>query len=163
VTDHKAVTIYDTVSKVLANYGHQIENVGVINTDNASANIKAFRYVFNKFNNVFFSNEQFSTTAEVQSQQELETEDEMEQFSSDDEAENEIEDDEDEGRTTDKWIGCANHTLQLALKILDSNSKFSNTLSVVTRTLSHIRKSANAVRDFSELTNRCIKLPNATR
>lgn len=43
VLDHKSTTIYETVAEVLKSYGQQIENVGIINTDNASANKKAFR------------------------------------------------------------------------------------------------------------------------
>lgn len=44
--DHTAVTIHDTVSKILAEYEQQIQNVGVIATDNAAANKRAFRQVF---------------------------------------------------------------------------------------------------------------------
>jgi hypothetical protein len=43
VPDHKSETIYNVVAKILDSYGQQIDKVGVINTDNASANLKAFR------------------------------------------------------------------------------------------------------------------------
>jgi hypothetical protein len=43
VMDHKAVTIHRVVSEFLNEYGKQIEDIGVINTDNARANIAAFR------------------------------------------------------------------------------------------------------------------------
>lgn len=74
--------------------------------------------------------------------------------------------DEDEDitqRPTAKWMGCANHTLQLALKTLELDSKFNSILSAVTHVLSSIRKSPNAVRDFASLANRSIVLPNNTR
>jgi len=43
VLDHKAVSIYAAVKEILNEYGQKIEDVGFINTDNASANLKAFR------------------------------------------------------------------------------------------------------------------------
>lgn len=68
-----------------------------------------------------------------------------------------------DSRLTGKWIGCANHKLQLVLKILDNDSEFSSFLRAVVKVLSSIRRSSNAVRDFYDLTKRCIVLPNISR
>jgi hypothetical protein len=43
VFDHKAVSILSSVKKLLQEYDLDFEKAGVINTDNASANKKAFR------------------------------------------------------------------------------------------------------------------------
>lgn len=43
VHDHKSETIYKTVADVLENYDQKIDDIGVIITDNAKANLKAFR------------------------------------------------------------------------------------------------------------------------
>lgn len=64
---------------------------------------------------------------------------------------------------TAKWLGCANHTLQLALKVLSEEAEFKDPMNSIVKTLKSIRKSTNAVRDFNELTNRSVKLPVVTR
>jgi len=44
VENHKSESIYRAVSELLTDYGQNIDNIGLINTDNASSNLKAFRY-----------------------------------------------------------------------------------------------------------------------
>lgn len=44
VKDHKSDSIYNAVKDLLEQYGKTIEDVGLINTDNASANLKAFEF-----------------------------------------------------------------------------------------------------------------------
>lgn len=43
VRDHTGDTIYADVTEILDEFGQKFEDVGVISTDNASANLKAFR------------------------------------------------------------------------------------------------------------------------
>lgn len=43
VPNHKASTIYNTAAEILEKYDQQIDDVGVITTDNVAANLKAFR------------------------------------------------------------------------------------------------------------------------
>lgn len=43
VKNHKSDSIYTAVKDTLEKYDQKIENVGFINTDNVSANLKAFR------------------------------------------------------------------------------------------------------------------------
>jgi hypothetical protein len=72
---------------------------------------------------------------------------------------NELNDD----RLTSKWLGCANHTLQLALKSLDANEKFLDISAGICGILRGIARSSVATRNFRALNNRSIVLPNATR
>lgn len=82
--------------------------------------------------------------------------------STDEEEENEALDDTDDTLTT-KWMGCANHTLQLVLDLLDKDNAFRALRKAVIGTLVEIRRSSNAVRDFYDLTGRCVKIPVETR
>lgn len=74
-----------------------------------------------------------------------------------------MDNDTENHQTTAKWIGCANHLLQLVLKVLDLDTTFNSILSAITYILATIRKSSNAVRDFTDLAGCCVVLPNNTR
>lgn len=64
---------------------------------------------------------------------------------------------------TSKWIGCANHTFQLALKVLDKDEVFASKCSLIIGILRSFARSSIAVQDLRNLTNRSIVLPNITR
>lgn len=108
---------------------------------------------------VFFRNEHFPLIEEERS-----TEANSGSENNDDDFElTQMDSDEEDTRLTAKWLGCADHKLQLVLKVLDSDNKFVLISSAIFYVLSTIRKSSNAVRDFTELANRTIVLPNETR
>lgn len=63
-----------------------------------------------------------------------------------------------------KWIGCANHNLQLALKVLDNDQKFSKLAKRIVKLLRKVKSTPTALNEFrsqSSLTS--IVLPVATR
>jgi len=71
-----------------------------------------------------------------------------------------------------KWLGCANHILQLALKILNVDPKktaptavvkFSETMDGILEIVRKIRRSSSARNEFYSQTGRSIVLPVATR
>jgi hypothetical protein len=64
---------------------------------------------------------------------------------------------------TSKWTGCANHTLQLPLKILEKDAKFVKIRNAIVDILRTIRRSSIALQKLRELTNLSIILPIATR
>jgi len=64
---------------------------------------------------------------------------------------------------TKKWIRCANHTLQLALKVLDKDSKFAEVHSGIVKILSSISRSPLATRDLRSSANRSVVLPCVVR
>jgi len=62
-----------------------------------------------------------------------------------------------------KWIGCANHTLQLALKVLDKDEKFSKIMDDIVKILRKIKTTPSAHNEFRTQTQRSIVLPVVTR
>lgn len=63
-----------------------------------------------------------------------------------------------------KWIGCANHNLQLALKVLDGNQKFSKVVKNVLVILRKVKGTPTALNEFrSQSGRKSIVLPVATR
>jgi len=62
-----------------------------------------------------------------------------------------------------KWIGCANHNLQLALKILDKEQQFSKIADQIIEILRKIKASPSAHIEFRNRTGRSIVLPIVTR
>lgn len=72
-------------------------------------------------------------------------------------------DDSQYSENTKKWIGCANHTLQLALLILDKDTNFSKTVDDVVAIMRKIKIKPLASREFRTKTRRSIILPAPTR
>jgi hypothetical protein len=63
-----------------------------------------------------------------------------------------------------KWIGCANHNLQLALKVLDKDQKFSKSVKHIVELLRKIRSTPTALNEFRNKSSKTsIVLPVATR